>query len=60
MTLQTRMSEIEEAHVDSAFLALSKLRDSFIARERGLWNIDTAIGALRAATRQNMEGTEND
>lgn len=62
MTLQTRLSEIEEAHVDAAFLALSKLRDSLIDRaddRATLIYVDSAIYHLRCACRemQNEKGT---
>lgn len=54
MTLATRLTEIEEAHADDAFLAMSKLRDQFVRRDANheACRVDEAIETLMRACRE--------
>ena len=55
MTLATRLTEIEEAHIDAAFLALSKLRDMLVRRDanHAACRVDEAMEKLTAAIRES-------
>jgi hypothetical protein len=51
--IEQRLSEIEEAHADTAFLAMSKLRDMLVRREANsaACRVDEAIEKLTLACR---------
>ena len=57
MTLATRLTEIEEAHADDAFLAMSKLRDQFVRRDANsaACRVDEAMEKLTAAIRESAQ-----
>lgn len=57
MTLATRLTEIEEAHIDAAFLALSKLRDMLVRRDanHAACRVDEAMEKLTAAIRESAQ-----
>ncbi|WP_158257944.1 hypothetical protein [Sphingopyxis lindanitolerans] len=54
MTVALRLREIEEAHADDAFLAMSKLRDEFVRsnNNHAACLVDEAIEKLMAALRK--------
>lgn len=51
-----RLREIEEAHADDAFLAMSKLRDEFVRSDNNLaaCRVDEAIERLMLAVRLEL------
>lgn len=53
----TTLTETEEAHVDAAFLALSRLRDAFVRRDNnhGACRVDEAMSALAMAFKENLK-----
>lgn len=53
MTVALRLREIEEAHADDAFLAMSKLRDEFVRSGHtiAVRLVDQAIENLTLAVR---------
>lgn len=54
MTLAARLTEIEEAHIDAAFLAMSKLRDQFVHRDANsaACRIDAIMEELQSVVRE--------
>ena len=57
MTLAARLTEIEEAHIDAAFLAMSKLRDQLVRRDANsaACRVDEAMEKLTAAIRESAQ-----
>lgn len=57
MTLADRLTEIQEAHIDTALLHLSRARDEFVRADENhaACRIDEAMEIVQAVCRENRK-----